>query len=201
MGQPFVSTRDAAARLAMSTSATSQLLRRLTQDRLVAPVRRGLWALDANPDPLQLAGWITAPYPSYVSLWSALYAHRLLSQVPRDTYLVSLGRPRRIATRLGSIIVHQIAPRVFGGFATDQGISLASPTKAVFDFVYLSATHGVRFRHFPELNLARAYRAKEARQWAAKIPSSRVRSIVAERLAGIESDGRKSPERPWRASI
>ncbi len=188
MGQPFVTTRDAAVRLSLSESATSKLLDRLARDGAVVPVRRGLWALEAHSDPLQLAGRITAPYPSYVSLWSALYVHGVLSQIPRETYVVSLGRPRRIATRLGTIVVHQIAPEVFGGFTIDRGIAVASPTKAVFDLAYLSATHGVRFRRIPELHLARAYRAKEARQWVAKIRSRRIRTIVEERLATIEAD-------------
>jgi predicted transcriptional regulator of viral defense system len=186
MGQSFVTTRDAAVRLNMPKDATSHLMRRLANDGLVTPIRRGLWSLDLHPDPLQLAGWVTKPYPSYVSLWSALFAHGVLSQVPRETYVVSLGRPRRVATHLGSIVVHQIAPEVFGGFATERGVALASPTKAVFDLAYLSATHGVRFRQLPELDLSRAYRVQEARRWVGRIRSQRIRSLVKQRLATIE---------------
>lgn len=196
MGQPFVTTRDAAIRLGMPKTATSDLLRRLDNDGLVVRVRRGLWALDPHPDPLQLAGWVTRPYPSYISLWSALFAQGVLSQVPRETYVVSLGRPRRIATRLGSIVVHQVVPEVFGGFATKLGVALASPTKAVFDLAYLSATHGVRFRKLPELDLGRVYRVKEARRWVARIRSQRIRSIVKEQLARIERDAGLRGEEP-----
>ncbi len=188
MGAPFVTTGEAAVRLGMTESGASHLLRRLADEGLVLPVRRGLWSLDATPDPLRLAGWVTAPYPSYVSLWSALHAHRMLSQVPRETYLVSLGRAGRIDTRFGTIVVHQIAPEVFGGYTTEHGIALATPAKAIFDIAYLSATHGTRFRRLPELDLRHGYRPREARAWATKIASPRIRTITLERLGRIERE-------------
>jgi hypothetical protein len=136
---------------------------------------------------MQLVPWLTAPYPSYVSLWSALHAHGMLAQVPRETHVVSLGRPARIATPIGTLVIHRIAPEVFGGYETgDGGIVLASPTKAIFDLAYLSATHGRQFRLLPELELGPGYQAGEARSWASKIPSGRVRTVTLDRLQAIE---------------
>lgn len=188
--RPFVTTGEAATRLALSESATSHLLRRLAEDGLVVPLRRGLWSLVGRPDPLLLAGWITAPYPSYASLWTALSAHGALSQIPRDTYVVSLGRPRTIETSVGVFRVHQVAPQVFGGFRDEGGARLATITKAVFDIAYLAATHGPRFARLPELDLAAGYRPKEARTWLAKIASPRIRSLVDARLGEIEVHSR-----------
>src|SRR6267142_823583 len=47
-------------------------MRRLARTGLVRPVRRGIWALGDRPDPLVLGDYITAPYPSYVSLQTSL---------------------------------------------------------------------------------------------------------------------------------
>jgi hypothetical protein len=183
---PLVRTREASVRLGMSEAATSHLLRRVADAGLVRPIRRGLWATDLEVDPMQLAPFLTAPSPSYVSLWSALHAHGLLSQIPRETHVVSLSRAQLITTTIGKVVVHQVAPEVFGGYAERNGILLASPTKAVFDLAYLSATHGRRFRQLPEIDLERGYQPKEARAWISKIPSARIRAIVGDRLAEIE---------------
>lgn len=186
MGQPLVRTRDAAVRLEMTESAASHMLRRAADAGLIRPIRRGLWALDLDVDPMALAPFLTAPYTSYVSLYSALHAHGMLSQIPRETHVVSLGRPGQITTSLGVIVVHQVAPEVFGGYETRKGIALASPTKALVDLVYLSATSGDRFRRLPELDLHRGYSASEARSWVERVPSARIRAIMRERLATLE---------------
>jgi predicted transcriptional regulator of viral defense system len=187
MGRPLVTTRDAAVRLGRTASAASHLLRRLADAGVIRPVRRGLWAVEPDVDPMQLAPWVTAPYPSYVSLWSALHAHGMLSQIPRETHVVSVGRAQRVETPQGVLVVHHMAPEVFGGYETsDDGVPLASPAKAVFDLAYLSATHGQRFRHLPELELGRGYRGRDARSWISKIPSARLRAITRERISIIE---------------
>jgi predicted transcriptional regulator of viral defense system len=192
MGRPLTTTRDAAVRLGRTESATSHLLRRLADGGVVRRVRRGLWAVEPDVDPMQIVPWLTAPYPSYVSLWSALHAHGMLSQIPRETHAVSVGRPQRVDTPLGVFVVHQIAPEVFGGYETSvDGIALAAPAKAVFDIAYLGATHGRRYRRLPEISLGRAYRTRDARGWVSRIPSARLRAITLDRIERIERDSRE----------
>ena len=186
MGRPLVTTRDAAVRRGCSTSAASHLLRRLADAGVVLAVRRGLWALEPNVDPMQLAVWATAPYPSYVSLWSALHAHGMLAQIPRETHVVSVGRPQRIETTLGILIVHRVAPEVFGGYEISNDVPLAMPAKAIFDLAYLSASHGPRFRRLPELDLGPGYRHQEAQLWVSKIKSARLRTMTRDRIHVIE---------------
>jgi predicted transcriptional regulator of viral defense system len=186
MGRPLVTTRDAAVRLGLSTSAASHVLRRLADAGVVLAIRRGLWALESNVDPMQLAVWATAPYPSYISLWSALHAHGILAQIPRETHVVSVGRPQRIDTALGILVVHRIAPEVFGGYEIDNDVPLATPAKAIFDLAYLSACHGQRLRRHPELELGRGYRRQEARLWVSKIKSARLRAMTIDRIHDIE---------------
>ena len=193
LGLPIVRTRDAAARLGMTDSAASHLLRRLSNAGLVLPVRRGLWAIELSADPMQLAPFVTAPYPGYVSLWSALHAHGMLSQIPRETHVVTLGRPATVRTSLGTLAIHRVAPEVFGGYeARRDGVLLATPAKALFDLAYLSATFGHRYRRLPELDLRHGYQPKAARSWAAKIPSPRIRTLALDHLERFEADASAS---------
>jgi hypothetical protein len=188
---PAATTADAAAVLGLSSEAASHTLRRLASSGLVTPVRRGLWALSDRPDPLVLAEYVTAPYPSYVSLQTALYRRGMVTQIPSMIYLVSLARSDRIETRVGTYSVHHVRPELFGGFEHDpaSGTKLALPEKALFDFLYLSPTRGRLFAALPELELPRGFRRSEVRAWTDRIPSQRSRSIVRRKLDVVLARG------------
>lgn len=185
LGVPAVTTADAAAVLGVSTGAATQMLRRLASSGLLTSVRRALWALSDHPDPLALAEYVTAPYPSYVSLQTALYRRGLIAQIPSMIYLVSLARSDRLETSVGTYSVHHIRPELFGGFEHDptSGTKLALPEKALFDFFYLSPTRGRLFGTLPELDLPRGFRRRAALRWADRIPSRRSGAMVRRRLA------------------
>ncbi len=188
---PAATTADAAAILRVSGEAASQTLRRLAASGLVTAVRRGLWALSDQPDPLALAEYVTAPYPSYVSLQTALYRRGMVAQIPSMIYLVSLARSGRVETTIGTYSVHHVRPELFGGFEHDRasGTKLAFPEKALFDFLYLSPTRGRLFARLPELELPRGFRRSLARGWADRIPSRRSRTIVQRRLDEVLAHG------------
>jgi len=181
---PAATTADAAAVLGVSGEAASHTLRRLAGSGLVTPIRKGLWALADRPDPLALAEYVTAPYPSYVSLQTALYQHGMIEQIPSMIFLVSLARSARVETGLGTYSVHHVQPAFFDGFEPlpDSSIKLARPEKALVDFLYLSPTRGRLFTAVPELELPRGFRRRVAREWVGRIPSQRLRTIVARRL-------------------
>lgn len=184
---PAVTTSDAAALLGTSVGAASHTLRRLASSGLVTPVRRGVWAVFEKPDPLALAEYVTAPYPSYVSLQTALYRRGMIAQIPSAIYLVSLARSDLVETSIGSYSVHHVRPELFFGFELDSrsGTKLAVPEKALFDFLYLSPTRGSLFTALPELELPRGFRRRVVREWVDKIPSARLKTIVARRLDSV----------------
>lgn len=183
LGQPAVTTADAAALLGVSIDAANKTLNRLARAGLVSRIRHGLWAVGPRIDPMLLPDRLTAPYPSYVSLQSALYFHEMISQIPQVTYVVSLDRTRRIRTSVGTFSIHHVAPELFGGFdILESGVKLATPEKALVDVFYLSGTRTRLFVALPELELPRGFRAKKARDWSQRIPSSRLRTIVAAKL-------------------
>ena len=105
-------------------------------------------------------------------------------------YLVSLARTARVDTTLGSYSIHHVQPSLFDEFEVlDSGIKLAVPEKALVDFLYLSPTRGRMFASLPELELPPTFRRRAAGEWIERIPSKRLRTIVAERLAEVLAKG------------
>jgi predicted transcriptional regulator of viral defense system len=184
LGVPAVTTADAAAVLGLTIEAASHSLRRLTQAGLLTAVRKGLWALSSRPDPFHLAEYVTAPFPCYLSLQTALYQRGMITQIPTMIYVVTLGRSGRITTRIGTYSAHHVLPECFGGFETlaGSGIKLALPEKALVDFLYLSSTRSRLFTAMPELELSADFRRAAAREWIRRIPFDRRRTMVTQRL-------------------
>lgn len=187
MEDPIFETGDAAVRLGLSNTHASATLARLAAARHLVRLRRGLWALPGRVDPLTLPARLTAPLPSYVSLQSALYLHGMISQVPVVTYAVSLARARRFSTPLGTISVHHVAPSFFFGYEdTGQtGVLMASPEKALVDFLYLGPARSKLFRALPEVELPRGFSARRARAITERIEFPRRRVMVVRSLARI----------------
>ena len=128
--------------------------------------------------------FLTAPFPAYVSLQSALYLHGMISQVPSVTYAVTLARTRRFVTPLGTVSLHHVNPAFFFGYedAGRTGGRLATPEKALVDFLYLSPVRSGLFRSLPELEWPRTFRATVARSIVRRIEPSSRRRRVARRL-------------------
>jgi predicted transcriptional regulator of viral defense system len=183
MGRPVLSTGEAAARWRADRVTTGRRLRAMEDAGLARRLRRGLWALDPDIEPFALAHFLTAPFPAYVSLWSALARHGLIEQIPRQVSVASLDRSRRIETSVGTFLVHHLAGELFGGFEGTEGSGyLATPEKALFDTVYVRAAAGGR-AYFPELSLPEDFDRAALRGWTERIPSQRLRTLVARGIA------------------
>lgn len=187
MRQAVVTTREAAARLGLPAHAVVKTLNRLARDGVILKISRGLWALSRRIDPLALPEHLTAPYPSYVSLWSALHRHGMIDQIPREIYVASLDRSKRIKTSVGGFVIQHIHPSLFGGFVTTDGAKIATPEKGLFDTVYLSGARGRRSMQFPELELPPGFSDDTVLEWVSRIPSRRLRTLVGNRLETILS--------------
>jgi predicted transcriptional regulator of viral defense system len=186
MGKPVFTTGDAALHLAMTRSAASRALSRLAGAGLVLPVRRGLWSLETQIDPLRLPEYLTAPFPAYVSLQTALQLHGMISQMPRVIYVASLAPTRRIKTRIADYSVHRLAPTFFGGFVTTAGgVRLASPEKALLDTLYLAPARSRLFATLPEVEIPRSFDREAARRWSERIAPGPRRDAVEARLEAL----------------
>jgi predicted transcriptional regulator of viral defense system len=188
MGKTVLTTGDAALHLRISRSAATRALGRLAAAGLVLPLRHGLWSLDPRIEPLLLPEHLTAPFPSYVSLLSALSLHGMISQVPRVVFVASLAPTRRLQTRVGVFSVHRIAPTFFGGFeTTPAGVRLATPEKALLDTLYLGQARSRLFASLPEIEIPRGFSDRAARRWIARIPDGPRRIAVERRLAALRT--------------
>ena len=186
---PVVETRDVAALLQVSASNATTILRRLAHEGLVLHLSRGRWLVNENIDQLALPELISAPYPAYVSLQSALFHHGIIEQIPSVIYAVTLARPRRVETPRGTISFHRMPPELFKGFelAARSDAKIATPEKALFDLLYLAPGRSRVFSKLPELAIPRHFQWQRLKEYTQLVQSAGRRSFIAERIKAIRS--------------
>jgi predicted transcriptional regulator of viral defense system len=191
---PVVESRDVAAMLRVSASNATTILRRLAQKQLIAQLNRGRWLVHTTIDRFAIPELISAPYPAYVSLQSALFHHGLVEQIPAVIYAVTLARPRRVDTPLGTVSYHRIPAELFLGFElhTRSDAKVATPEKALFDTLYLAPGRSRIFSKLPEVNIPRGFRWRELQDYLALVKSASRRSFIAARIDRLRADARAS---------
>jgi predicted transcriptional regulator of viral defense system len=183
MGRPIIETREGAARLGVSISRASHLLSSLEASGLVRRLRPGLWALRPQIDPFTVPPYLTAPHPAYVSFWSALGHHGMIEQVPREIFVASPDRTRRVTTNVGTYSIHHLVPGLFGGYrGSDESGYIAMPEKALFDTVYLRAVRGGQVM-LPELALPDGFQPDRLGEWTSRVARPRLRTLVSRGLS------------------
>jgi predicted transcriptional regulator of viral defense system len=187
LGIPVFQTSDGAAYLGVGGAHASKLLARLAASGHLARLGRGRWGFKDRIDLFALPEYLTSPYPSYVSLQSALYHHGMISQIPSVIYAVSIARTKTHGTALGPVSVHHIDPSFFFGYqpAAKGSGKIATPEKALVDFLYLSPARTRLFQALPELEFPAGFKVNEARKIIRRIRSVRRRNHVSRLFEGI----------------
>ncbi len=187
LNQLCLQTRDVAALLNLSTAGASKILARLAQHHHLLHIHRGLWAFPEKLNPLALPEYLTAPFPTYISLQTALYHHGMISQLPTVIYAVSLARTRKFITPAGEFSIHHLDAKFFFGFELLPGtlIKMATPEKALIDIFYLSSAKTQLFKSLPEIELPKNFNIKTAHTIISCIPSTRRRTMVITRLTKL----------------
>lgn len=187
---PVVETRDVAAVLNASTSSATTILRRLAQKRMLTHLSRGRWLVNEKIDRLALPELISAPYPAYISLQSALFHHGLIEQIPAVIYAVTPARPRRLQTPLGTISFHRIPAELFEGFELSprSDAKIATAEKALFDLIYLAPGRSRVFSKLPELTIPRRFQWQRLKQYTELVRSPGRQAYIADRIKAIRSD-------------
>jgi predicted transcriptional regulator of viral defense system len=193
LDRSVITTGEAAAVWQTSGRTAGRRLDAMDGGGLVRRLRRGLWALDPEMAPFAVAPFLTAPFPAYVSFWSALSRHQMIEQIPRQVSVASLDRARTITTTVGTYRIHHLAPELFGGFEGSEGSGyLATPEKALFDAIYVRAASGTR-AFFPELALPEGFDDAELEKWTGRIESARLRTLVSRRLHEVLREAQSAP--------
>ena len=191
LDRPMIRTGEAAAVLGISVSSASHLLASLQGAGSVLRISPGRWSMAPKPSPYLVASWLTDPYPSYVSLYTALSRRGVITQIPRTIYVVSLANTKTLRTPVGTYSVHRLPPELFGGYEERNGERMATAEKAVFDTLYLARARGKRFSHLTEVDLPAGFRDDMLSDWATKIEDPRVRSFVQARIADFLEQARR----------
>ena len=187
LAAPVVETRDVVALLNVSTRNATALLTRLASKGMIARLGRGRWLVNLKIDRLALPELLSAPYPAYVSLQSALFHHGMVEQIPSVIYAVAPARPRRVQTPLVTISFHRIPPELFRGFelSLHSDAKIATPEKALFDLIYLAPGRSRLFSTLPELTIPRRFRWQRLKEYTELVKSPGRRAFISERIRAL----------------
>jgi len=186
LGVPIFTTNDVATLFSISTSHATKLLSRLVQSNILIKLSRGLWGFEEKIDPMILPGYLTAPFPSYISLQTALYYYGVISQIPSVIYAVSIGKTKKVTTPVGTVSIHHIDPDFFFGFdMIENGITMASLEKSLIDALYLIPTKTRLFSRLPEIEIPKTFNINKDMKIVSKIRYPRRRQLVSERLTQL----------------
>lgn len=171
IGLPFFKTRDVAVICKISNSHASQLLTRLTKTEQVVQLKKGLWVIPEKIESMALPYLLTIPEPSYISLQSALHYHGMITQISEITYAVSVARTRVFTSSLGTVSIHHISADMFFGYdEIAPYVFMATPEKALIDFLYFNQAKSRLFSHLPEVEIPNNFDKKVALNIIKKIP-------------------------------
>ena len=122
-------------------SAEAKKIHFLVKGGQLVRLKRGLYCV--NPQilkrPVDSGAIANSLYdgPSYVSLETALAHYGLIPEAVMGTSSVVTGRSRRYVTPVGWFSYKTIPADLFGvGVRTENGVLIASPEKALCDFLY-----------------------------------------------------------------
>jgi predicted transcriptional regulator of viral defense system len=162
---------------------------------LARRLRQGLWALHPDVEDFAITPYLTAPYPAYVSFWSALHRHDMIEQIPRQISVASLHRTRVLTTTIGTYSIHHLPPELFDGYhGSEETGYLATAEKALFDTVYIRAAPGAQI-YFPELSLPQTFDETQLENWTQHIATPRVRTLVSRGLTRALQQASREPAR------
>lgn len=143
-GLRVFTTADIRTLTGLAPGAATHALARLAGQDLITRVKRGVWISRLSPSvhPYEAIPYLMAPWPAYLSLYSALADYGLVEEIPHVVFAVSAANPKHYRTPLGEFHIHHLPQRLMWGYevkAIDRGgYPVAEPEKALLDLVYLA---------------------------------------------------------------
>ena len=181
---PTFLTTEAASILSISPNYTAIILSRLAKQNAVVHLARGRWAYSNSIDSLLLPSILVYPMMAYISLYSALYYHGMIEQIPNTVFAISNGKTKVFETSLGKISIHSINPKLFTGYEVygKNPILMATPEKALFDTLYLLPAKSNLFKRLTEIELPKGFRFELFDGWLNLVKNNSRHSLVKDYL-------------------
>lgn len=140
----YFSHEDVAELLKIKKESAAVLCARYVKKGLLTRLKRDLYVRTETlahlgaMDLFRIANFLQVP--SYVSLMTALSHYGVTTQVQRGfVESVSIKRTKAFFRGGTAFRYLKVGAALYGGFAKDQGVFIASPEKALIDSVYLAA--------------------------------------------------------------
>lgn len=121
-----------------SESAAKSLLYRLKKAQIIKSLARGKFCFNFSshtPSDFAIANFLNIP--SYVSLESALSFYGIINQFPYQVTSVTLGKSKVFHFNQKKFSFTHLRSDYFTDYAQKDDFTIATPQKAIFDFVYL----------------------------------------------------------------
>lgn len=182
---PVFHTNDISGYFNIKISNASKVLARLAKDNHIIRLKKGLWAVKDQLDPLELPNYLLSPSPAYISFQSALYYHNVIDQIPSIIYVATLHKTIKFTTPIATVSAHQIHPDFFFGYTYIEKIKMATAEKALVDVLYLSDSKSKLFGLLPEIDFDEI-NLEEVKKIINKIPSKRKKQIALNRFESLD---------------
>ena len=110
---------------------------------------------------------------AYVSLYSALYYHGIIEQIPSTVFAITSGKTKVFQTPLAKISLHHINPKLFTAYEIfgKNSVLMATPEKALFDILYFMPAKSNLFRSLTEIELPKNFRFELFDEWLKQVKS------------------------------
>lgn len=180
LNQPVLQTKDVAAYFNIGVNHANKLLARISDEKQIIRIKQGVWVFP-DIEPLLLPCVLTDPFPSYISLQSALYYHGMISQIPNYIYAVSLSRTRVYQTIITNVSTYHMHPLFFFGYEevnNNELLKIATPEKALLDMFYLSQAKTRLFSTLSEVVLPDNFNLSVVHKMIDKITSIGKKTLV-----------------------
>ncbi|OGT31202.1 MAG: hypothetical protein A3E87_04795 [Gammaproteobacteria bacterium RIFCSPHIGHO2_12_FULL_35_23] len=187
---PTFLTKEAAGILNVSANHAAVILSRLAKQNTVVHLARGRWVYSDSVDLLLLPSILVHPMMAYVSLYSALYYHGMIEQIPHTIFAISNGKTKVFETPLGKVSIHSINPVLFTGYEIygKNSVLMAIPEKALFDTLYLMPAKSNLFKRLTEMELPEGFRFELFDAWLKQVKNNSRCKIIEKNLQKIRYD-------------
>lgn len=121
-----------------SESTAKSLLYRLKKAQIIKSLARGKFCFNFSshtPSDFAIANFLDTP--SYVSLESALSFYGLINQFPYQVTSVTLGKTKTFQFNQKKFSFTHLRSDYFTDYVQKDDFLMATPVKAIFDFIYL----------------------------------------------------------------